>query len=126
MTSAWCAVGVASQPQPCTVGAVLYGNVEHGNVERVQQTMLTELYATTTLGSPSLEEDLGVWVLDDNYRRVRGSLGKTPMQRRAELFDQTPLWDEVAKAFDPVEEITAVDRLTLRRHAFTANKQTKK
>lgn len=98
----------------------------NGKVERVQQTMLTEFYAITTMDSPSLEEDLGVWVLDYNYRRVHGSLGRTPMQRCAELLDQTPLWDEVAEAFDPVKEITFVERLTLRRRAFTANKRAKK
>ena len=88
--------------------------------------MLTEFYATTTMDSPSLEEDLGVWVLDYNYRRVHGSLGKTPMQRCAEVLDQTPLWEDVAAAFDPVKEITFVDRLTLRRRAFAANKRAKK
>ncbi len=98
----------------------------NGKVERVQQTMLTEFYATTTMDSPSLADDLGVWLLDYNYRRVHGSLGTTPMQRCAELLDQTPLWDDVAEAFDPVKEITFVDRLTLRRRTFTANKRTKK
>jgi transposase InsO family protein len=39
-----------------------------GKGERVQQTMLTEFYATTTMDSFSLEEDLGVWVLDYNAR----------------------------------------------------------
>lgn len=98
----------------------------NGKVERVQQTMLTEFYANTTMDSSSLEEDLGVRVLDYNSRRVHGSLGKTPMQCCAELLDQTPLWDEVAEAFGPVKEITFVDRLTLRRRAFSANKRTKK
>lgn len=41
--------------------------------------------------SPTLEEDLGVWLLDYNYRRVHGSRGKTPMQRWAEVNEQTPL-----------------------------------
>lgn len=93
---------------------------------RIQQEMLTEFYATTTMDSPGLEEDLRVWVLDCNYRRVHGSLGKTPMQRCAELLEQTPLSEEVAKAFDPVKEIIFVDRLTLRRRTFTANRRTKK
>lgn len=62
----------------------------NGKVERAQQTLLTEFYATTTFGSPRLEEDLGVWLTDDNYRCVQGSLGKTPMQRRQELHAQTP------------------------------------
>ena len=98
----------------------------NGKIERVQQTMLTEFYATTTMDSPSLDEDLGVWVLDDNYRRVHGSLGKTPMECWSELHEQTPLWDDVADAFDTRKEITFVDRLTLRRRTFTANRRTKK
>lgn len=70
----------------------------NGKVERVQQTMLTEFYAATTMDSPSLEEDLGVWVLDYNYRRIHGSLGNTPMDRWSELYEQTPMWDDVAAA----------------------------
>ena len=62
----------------------------NGKVERVQQTMLTEFYATTSFDSPSLENELGVWLLDYNYRRVHGSIGKTPMQRWKELNEQTP------------------------------------
>lgn len=44
---------------------------------------------------------------------------------RSELHDQTPFWDDVAEAVDPVKESTVVDRLTLRRRAFTANKRAK-
>lgn len=98
----------------------------NGKVERVQRTMLTEFYATTSMDSFSLEEELGVWVLDDHYRRVHGSLGKTPMERWSELHERTPMWDDVADACDPRKEITFVDRLTLRRRAFTANRRTKK
>ncbi len=87
----------------------------NGKVERVQQTMLAEFYAITTFESPSLEEDLGVWLLDYNYRRVHGSLGKTPMQRWAELNEQTPFWEDVIAAFDLMKEANYVDQLTLRR-----------
>lgn len=94
----------------------------HGKVERAHQTMLTEFYAITTFDSPSLEEDLGVWLLDYNHRRVHGSLGKTPMQRWAELNEQTPMWDDIADAFDPAKEIAYVDQLTLRRRKAKASK----
>jgi transposase InsO family protein len=97
----------------------------NGKVERAHQTMLTEFYAITTFDSPSLEEDLGVWLLDDTYRRVHGSLGKTPMQRWAELNEQTPMWDDTAEAFDPAKEIAYVDQLT-RRSAESQGKQVKK
>lgn len=94
----------------------------NGKVERAQKTVLTEFYATTSFASPSLEEDLGVWLLDYNYRRVHGSLGTTPMQKWAALNEQAPLWDAVAEAFDPVRETAYVDRLTLRRRKVKANK----
>lgn len=90
-------------------------------MERVQQTMLTEFYATTTIASFSLEEDLGVWLLDYNYRRVHGSLGKTPMQRCAELLEQTPLWDDVAEAFDPERRLPShAERIA--SHRFTSRR----
>jgi hypothetical protein len=94
----------------------------NGKVEPVQQTLLTEFYATTTGDSPSLEEDLGVWLLDYTYRRVHGSLGKTPMQRWQALNEQTPFWEDVVDAFDPVKEAHAVEQLTLRRRKATASK----
>jgi len=94
----------------------------NGKVERAHQTMLTEIYATTTFDGPNLEEDIGVWLLDYNYRRVHGSLGKTPMQRWAELHERTSPWDDVADAFDPAKEIAYVDQLTLRRRKARASK----
>lgn len=74
------------------------------------------------MDSPSLEGDLEDWVLDYNYRRVHGSLSKTPMERWSELHEQTPFWDDVAEAFDPVKEMTYVNWLTLRRRKFRASK----
>lgn len=94
----------------------------NGKVERAQQTMLTEFYAITTFASPSLEDDLGIWLLDDNYRRVHGSLGKTPMQRWKELNAQTPFWEEVVEAFNPIKETAYLNQLTLRRHKAKASK----
>ncbi len=94
----------------------------NGKVERAQQTVLTEFYATTTFDSASLEEDLGVWLLDYNYRRVHGSLGKTPMQRWKELNQQTPFWEDVVETFDPAKETAYFNQLTLRRQKARPSK----
>lgn len=89
----------------------------NGKVERAQKTVLDEFYATTALDSPTLADDLGVWLMDYNYRRVHGSLGKTPMQRWAELNQTTPYWDDVIEQFDPKKEADYVEQLPLRRHS---------
>lgn len=94
----------------------------NGKVERAQKTVLDEFYATTSLDSPTLAEDLGVWLVDYNYRRIHGSLGKTPMQRWAELNEKTPYWDEVSEEFDPEKEADYVDQLTLRRRSAKPSK----
>jgi transposase InsO family protein len=88
----------------------------NGKVERAQKTVLDEFYATTTLDSPTLAEDLGIWLVDYNYRRIHGSLGKTPMQRWAELNANTPEWDDIMDQFDPEKEADYVEQLTLKRH----------
>lgn len=94
----------------------------NGKVERAQKTVLDEFYATTSLDSPTLAEDLGAWLLDYNYRRVHGSLGKTPMQRWAELNGDTPLWEDVVETFDREKEARYVEQLTLKRQAARATK----
>jgi transposase InsO family protein len=94
----------------------------NGKVERAQKTALDEFYATTSLDSPTLAEDLGVWLVDYNYRRIHGSLGKTPMQRWAELNQKTPEWDDVIEQFDPKKEADYVAQRTLRRHAARPSK----
>ena len=93
----------------------------NGKVERAQKTVLDEFYATTSLDSPTLAEDLGVWLTDYNYRRIHGSLGKTPMQRWAELNQKTPEWDGVIEQFDPKKEADYVEQLTLRRRKTKAS-----
>jgi len=94
----------------------------NGKVERVQKTVLDEFYATTALDSPSLDEDLGVWLVEYNDRRIHGSLGKTPMQCWAELNAKTPEWDNVIEQFDPKKEADYVEQLTLRRRKAKASK----
>jgi hypothetical protein len=84
--------------------------------------VLDEFYATTTWNSPTLAEDLGVWLVDDNYRRIHGSLGKTPLQRWAERNQQTPEWDDIIDPFDPTTEAAYVEQLTLKRRATKPGK----
>ncbi len=92
----------------------------NGKVERAQQTVLTEFYATANLKAPNLEEALGIWQLYYNYQRVHGSLGVTPMQRVCERFPQTPYSDEVQAGFDAEGEAARVNKrllATLKRQA---------
>lgn len=84
--------------------------------------MLTEFYATLTCASPSLEEDLSVWLLDYNYRRVHGSLGKTPMQRWKEPNERALHWEDVEEAFYLARECVYVEQLMLRRQKAKASK----
>jgi transposase InsO family protein len=73
----------------------------NGKVERAQQTVLTEFYATADLKAADFEEQLGLWQMYYNYQRIHGSLGTTPIQRVSELLSQTPYSDEVQAAFNP-------------------------
>ena len=114
MPSSRCASSTGRSRRAC--------RTQSGKVERAQGTVLAEFYATTTFDSLTLEEDLGVWLVDYNYRRVHGSLRTTPMQRWAELNAKTPLWEAVAEAFDPVKEVAYVEQLTLRRRKAKAGK----
>jgi transposase InsO family protein len=92
----------------------------NGKVRRAQKTVLDEFYATTTLGRPTLADDLGVWLPDYNYRRGHGSLGMTPMQRFAQLAKETPYWDDIAEIFDREKEAGYVDQLILNRQLHHA------
>jgi transposase InsO family protein len=94
----------------------------NGKVERAQKTVRAEFYAITSLESPSLAEDLGIWLVDYNYRRVHGSLGKTPMRRWTELNEKTPYWDDVIEQFDPQREAGYVEQLPLRRRSVKSSK----
>jgi transposase InsO family protein len=85
----------------------------NGKVERAQQTVLTEFYATANLKVLNLEEELGVWQLYYNYQRVHGSLGVTPMQRVCERFPQTPFSDEVQAGFQTEVEAARVNKRLL-------------
>ena len=92
-------------------------------MERAQKTVLDEFYATTTLDSPTLRDDLGEWLTDYNYRRVHGSLGMTPMQRFSQTAEQVPFWEDIAATFDRTKEANYVDGLWLKRHRQQASKK---
>jgi hypothetical protein len=77
--------------------------------------VLDEFYATTSLASATLADDLEDWLTDYNDRRVHGSLGAAPMDHWAELEQDIPSWDDVVAAFDPAKESTYVEQLTLTR-----------
>lgn len=95
----------------------------NGKVERAQKTVLDEFYATTSLTSATLAEDLEDWLTDYNYRRVHGSLGVAPIDRWAALEEEIPSWDDVLAAFDLKKELKYVEQLTLSRlHARTSQK----
>lgn len=98
----------------------------NGKVERAQKTVLDEFYATTSLTSATLAEDLEDWLDDYNYSRVHGSLGVTPIQRWSEREDEIPTWEEIAAAFDLKKESTYVELLTLRRLRAAQTKTSKK
>ena len=87
----------------------------NGKVERVQKTVLDEFYATTSLTSATLAEDLEDRLTDYNYRRVHGSLGVTPIDRWAALEDELPSWDDVLAAFDLKKELYYVEQRILNR-----------
>jgi transposase InsO family protein len=95
----------------------------NGKVERAQKTVLDEFYATTSLTSPTLAEDLEDWLDDDNYRRVHGSLGVAPIDRWAALEEEIPSWDDVLAAFDLKKETNYVEWLTLKRSRTPASKK---
>lgn len=98
----------------------------NGKVERAQKTMLDEFYATTSLDSPTLADDLEDWLDDYNYSRVHGSLGVPPMRRWAEREDEIPTWEEVEAALDVKKESNYVELLQLRRLRAAKTKAGKK
>ena len=77
----------------------------NGKVERSQRTDLEEFYATVSLDSPDLHDQLQEWQHFYNWHRPHGALhGKSPMERFFELSDQTPLSNEVELMYYPRKE----------------------
>lgn len=78
----------------------------NGKVERVQQTVLVEFWATADL----TDEDLGMklldWQIHYNRERIHGAIGMTPLDRVNQLYDRgvVPGWEEVDEQFVAVQE----------------------
>ncbi len=77
----------------------------NGKVERAQRTDLDEFYSTVDIGSLNLEEQLQEWQHYYNWQRPHSSLkGKTPIDVVCELFNKTPLGEEVEDLYDASKE----------------------
>ena len=76
----------------------------NGKVERVQRTMLTELYSLTNLKSETLSDEMGVWLMYYNYQRIHGSLGTPPVEKLCQRIHDAPTSDDVFDAFEPAKE----------------------
>ena len=77
----------------------------NGKVERSQRTDLDEFYSTVDIGRPDLEQQLQEWQHYYNWHRSHSSLkGKTPIDAVCELFDKTPLGEEVDGLYDVSKE----------------------
>ena len=72
----------------------------NGKVERVQQTVLSEFYATIDLPVADLQMRHEEWQFYYNWQHVHGSLGKTPIERCNELANTIPFWEDVCEVFD--------------------------
>jgi len=80
----------------------------NGKVERVQKTVLDELFATIDLDNLSLEEinwELEDWIDDYNRDRIHGSLGQPPIHKALDLLDQCPSEYAIISAYNPVFEL---------------------
>jgi transposase InsO family protein len=76
----------------------------NGKVERVQQTMWRESYASTDLNSGNLAEELGMWLIHYNYQRIHGSLGCSPFERLCRDIQAAPLWEDIMADYSPATE----------------------
>ena len=78
----------------------------NGKVERVHRTMRDELYATLygSMGFSDLRLLVLEWVQFYNYKRIRGSLGKTPIDVFCNKMWNAPFREEVCNRFDPTKE----------------------
>jgi transposase InsO family protein len=77
----------------------------NGKVERSQRTDLDEFYSTVDIGSSDLEQQLQEWQYYYDWHRPHSSLkGKTPIDAVCELFDKTPIGEEVDRLYDVSKE----------------------
>lgn len=78
----------------------------NGKVERSQKTDLEEFYPTVDLSNfENLREELSCWQFFYNWQRPHGALkGKTPSQIDSNVWDKTPLLEEVESLYDISKE----------------------
>ncbi len=77
----------------------------NGKVERSQRTDLDEVYSTVDINGPDLEQLLPEWQHYYNWHRPHSSLkGKMPIAVVCELFEKTPLSEEVGELYDVSKE----------------------
>lgn len=62
----------------------------NGKVERVQETIKEEFWATVDLKSHDIKDELGFWITYYNYQRVHGSIGRTPAEMFASRIWEAP------------------------------------
>ena len=85
----------------------------NGKVERVQRTVLEEFWATVDSRAPDVADQLSQWVQHYNWHRPHEGLGGLcPIDRICERAGKTPIWAEVADAYDATKE-----RVQVRDHA---------
>lgn len=78
----------------------------NGKVERSQKTDLEEFYAIADMSDfEKLREELGYWQFFYNWQRPHGALnGKTPSQIDGDVWNKTPLQEEVCASYDETKE----------------------
>jgi len=77
----------------------------NGKVERSQRTDNDEFYATVKLDLEELQQTLPEWQHYYHWQRAHGALkGKTPLEKVCDLFEVTPLHQDVSDAYDQEKE----------------------
>ena len=85
----------------------------NGKIERAQRTVLEEFWATVDTRSPDIADQVSQWVHHYNWDRPHeGVGGLCPIDRVCERADKTPIWAEVADAYD-----TKTEHVQVREHA---------
>jgi transposase InsO family protein len=85
----------------------------NGRIERAQRTVLEEFWATVDSRAPDIADQLSQWVHHYNWHRQHEGLGGLcPIDRVCERTAKTPIWAEVADAYD-----ATMEHVQIREHA---------
>lgn len=78
----------------------------NGKVERVQRTILDELFATLDpeLGLDETRGELEDWIDHYNRARIHGVIGQTPIHKALDLLGTVPDLQQIWEAYDPIYE----------------------